>query len=146
MDNRTGTPGQRQPQQARRVDIRALTKMQRMEYKDTRRTKLREKSDTNARFGQGKRNEEFYVPRRVMFEMAMKATAPVAEMVQAVSTNRLYTREFTARMQEQRQQRIPAMTTDKLCPICQATGKQHLQTKEHIFSGECKLTEDISDA
>jgi len=96
-----------------------------------------------SRFGQGRRSQEARKDRTILFRQAMKAYSDVHFMAVQYVANKIITREFRDR---QRLQRLkgPSVTEDG-CPMCQmAAGQEKIQTKEHLFSGECILTKQVA--
>ena len=72
----------------------------------------------------------------------MKAKPEIHFMTTLHTTNTILTREFNSRQQVQQGGAIEQEQFH--CPLCKTAVQQNkIQTKEHIFSGECILTKDM---
>ena len=122
----------------------ALPKLYIEKMKKARTERLQHPSNPNrSKHGQGKRSQAAKQDRTILFNMAMKAKPEIHFMTTLYTTNKIHTREFNSRQQVQKGEAVGHEHFH--CPLCQiATQQTKVQTKEHIFSGECVLTKDMT--
>ena len=131
-----------------RVSWNKATKILKEDFKEKRREEARKPKDLWNKYGQGRRLEKSREDRSILIKEIVRATPDIHTMAINFTTNRIFTREFDARMKAQKakyhKKEIPETITEenKICPLCKLKyGTKKSQTKEHIWSGECCLTE-----
>lgn len=125
-----------------RVDPRALNKMTQRNFTSARQHRLTKKRDPTAQHGQGPRITNFIVHRMMTFKQATKGPVGTLNIIHHIGTDRIHTLERKARLLEQKHGRS-IQATGKQCPICHIKGVNKIQTKEHLFTGECTATTQI---
>ena len=61
--------------------------------------------------------------------------------------NKVLTRDWIERISGKKPKHLVVKgvtTTDSTCPLCLLTGQNKVQTKEHVWKGECVGTQDIA--
>jgi len=123
----------------------ALPKLIHEKRKKERSTRLEQPANPIlSRFGQGRRSQEARRNRTILFRQAMKAYSEIHFMSVQYAANKIITREF---MERQRLQKLKGTSiTEDCCPMCSTVaGQEKIQTKEHLFSGECIITKQVVD-
>ena len=122
------------------IDWKALPKIYSEQKKRERTEELQKPADPRiSKYGQGKRSQCSKQGRTLLFDMAMKAEPELHFLALKYAINKIDTREFGARQEKQRGKTVEP--EEFTCPLCElVTGAKHIQTKEHMWSGQCLAT------